>query len=161
MAVFNARFEFREKDRNGNIVSITPKEGLWLRGPRVQVTLSQIETQITALADKGEIPAPPVAGWAPIDTGATMTCVDRTAAQRAGLACVDTGLMSSTTHASELVPIFSGRINIEGVSRYVDSLRAYGANLGPLGLIALIGRDLLASCVLVYNGLDGSFSLSI
>ena len=29
------------------------------------------------------------------------------------------------------------------------------------GVIALLGRDVLAMCVLVYNGTDGSVSLSI
>ena len=38
---------------------------------------------------------------------------------------------------------------------------ALGANLGGQNLIALIGRDLLQSAVLVYNGTDGTVSLSI
>ena len=50
---------------------------------------------------------------------------------------------------------------MEAASITISVNRAFGANLAIQGLIALIGRDLLAQCVLVYNGLDGSFSLSI
>ena len=39
--------------------------------------------------------------------------------------------------------------------------QAFGAKLAPQGLIALIGRDVLMNCVLVYNGIDGSFSISL
>ena len=37
---------------------------------------------------------------------------------------------------------------------------ALGMELDALGLIALIGRDVLADCILVYNGPENSFSLS-
>ena len=36
----------------------------------------------------------------------------------------------------------------------------FGANLEPRGSIALIGRDELKQLVLIYNGTDGSFTLS-
>lgn len=99
-------------------------------------------------------------GFALIDTGAAVTCVDAATARSVGLSLVDSDLMASATHASELVPIFAGRLDIGGVCS-VEMRRAYGANLAPLGFVALIGRDILESCVLVYNGLDGSFSLSL
>ena len=69
--------------------------------------------------------------------------------------------MSSATHVDEIVPIYAGKIEILGISINVNVLKAYGANLESQGLVALIGRDLLAKCVLVYNGPDSSFSLSI
>ena len=69
--------------------------------------------------------------------------------------------MTSATHANEIVPIFAGRMTIQGLPVSIDATRAYGANLAPQGLVALIGRDILAKCVLIYNGSDGSFSLSI
>ena len=39
--------------------------------------------------------------------------------------------------------------------------RAMGASLKAQGLVALIGRDILRACVLVYNGGAGTFSRSI
>ncbi len=89
-----------------------------------------------------------------------MTCIDQSAARKAGLAIVDSGGISSATHANEIVPIFAGRLDIHGLSP-VETFGAYGVSLESQKLIALIGRDLLASCVLVYNGSDDSFSLSL
>ena len=43
----------------------------------------------------------------------------------------------------------------------VNTTRAYGATLATQGLVALIGRDILARCQFTYNGADGSFSLAI
>lgn len=82
-------------------------------------------------------------------------------AENTGLPLLDTGPMTSATHDREIVPIFACQFEIGGFPHRFNAPRAYGANLESQGLIALIGRDLLASCVLVYNGLDGSFSLSI
>ena len=58
------------------------------------------------------------------------------------------------------VPVFAGKLVIPD---FIDINLEYalGANLGGQNLIALIGRDLLQSAVLVYNGTDGTVSLSI
>ena len=102
-----------------------------------------------------------MSGRALIDTGALLTCVDAAAAQRAGLAMVGTGMVTTATHANEVVPIFAGRLYIDAVSVSVNANHAMGVNLESQDLIALIGRDVLVNCVFVYNGLDGSFSLSV
>ena len=161
MPIFNTRVEGEARDQQGNVTRVPPRMALQQIGPSVQVILSPLEAHLKAITDKGGSPPPPVSGRALIDTGATMTCVDSAAAQQAGLAFVDSGTMTSATHANETVPVFAGRLIIEATSITVNANRAFGANLAPQGLIALIGRDLLAQCVLVYNGLDGSFSLSI
>ena len=56
--------------------------------------------------------------------------------------------------------MFAGKLVIP---QFIDINLEYalGANLGGESLIALIGRDLLQSAVLVYNGTDGTVSLSI
>ena len=130
-------------------------------GPRLQITLSLLEAQLKAIADIGEPLPNPISGVALIDTGALSTCIDQKAADAAGLAVVDSGLMTSATHENELVPIYAARLDIAGIPENVEAKRAYGAILEPQGLTALVGRDLLASCILVYNGTDGSFSLSL
>ena len=68
--------------------------------------------------------------------------------------------MHSATHANEIVPIYAGQPMISGFCA-VNTHRAYQGALAPQGLVALIGRDILAQCQLVYNGSDGSFTLSI
>ena len=123
--------------------------------------LAPLEDQAKAIADKGESIPRPVVGHALIDTGASNTCIDREAADRAGLAVVDSGPLTSATQEAEIVPIYAGKLDIAGLETPIIAHGAYGVNLAPQQLIVLIGRDMLKNCVLIYNGPDGSFSLSL
>ena len=161
MSILNSRPEGNTRDHQGNVVPIHPRVVLQRFGPSVQIILTPLEAHLRSVSDKGQDPPDPISGLALIDTGASVTCVDSVAARQAGLALVDTGTMSSATHANEIVPVFAGGLVIEAASITVNVNRAVGANLASQNLIALIGRDVLAKCMLVYNGLDGSFSLSI
>ena len=96
-----------------------------------------------------------------IDTGAAITCVDRSAAERAGLVAVDSSLITSVTHEAEVAPVFMCNLDFTGWGPSLPRRRVPGANLSSRGLVALIGRDALSSCIFIYNGLDGSFSLSL
>lgn len=160
MPILSTRVEAKAVDSDGNEIAVPPTEALKGAGPRMEVLLSPLESQVQALAASGVAAPGPVYGWALIDTGATATCVDRSAAEQAGLAIVDSGPMNSATHANEIVPIYAGQLMIRGLCG-VNINRAYGAVLETQGLVALIGRDILAGCQLVYNGNDGSFSLAI
>ena len=93
-----------------------------------------------------------------IDTGASVTCIDRQAAEQAGLPIVDSGPLFSATD-EEIVPIFAARLDMLGFPGW-EAPRAYGTNLATQELIALIGRDVLMNSVLIYNGADGSFSIA-
>lgn len=69
-------------------------------------------------------------------------------------------MTSATDHAVE-VPVFAGQIIVAG-SININVEQGMGANLtGFPGLLALLGRDVLSVGVLVYNGTDGSVSLSV
>ena len=160
MPIISARTQSERLDHQENAIPANRGMALQVSGPRVPVTLSPFGDQIKLLAEKGEFPITPVTGLALIDTGASVTCIDQSAAANAGLALVNSGRISSVTHAAETVPLFAGRLDIHGFSS-VETFGAYGVNLESQELIALIGRDLLARCVLIYNGLEGSFSLSI
>ena len=161
MPILNFRFEAKRKNEKGQIVSLPSVKVLQQLGPRVQVALSPLASQTKFFSQNGKKLPSPVVGLGLIDTGASSTCFDRNAATKAKLAVVDSGPMTSATHINEIVPIFAGRMTINGLPVHIDATKAYGANLAPQGLVALIGRDILARCVLIYNGIDGSFSLSI
>ena len=157
MPVLNARFVGQGTDARGRPVPTPDGSGLRAAGPRVQCALFPLEAPSEPPVGEAKSQA---TGFALIDTGAAVTCVDAAIARSVGLSFVDSGRMASATHASELVPIFAGRLDVGGVFS-VEMRRAYGANLAPLGFVASIGRDILESCVFVYNGADGSFSLSL
>ena len=68
--------------------------------------------------------------------------------------------MTSATHEAEIVPLYAGNLHINGLPDY-KMTQAYGANLGPQDLVALIGRDMLSACILIVNGPEGTVSLSL
>lgn len=102
-----------------------------------------------------------VEGSVLVDTGARLTCIDQNAANRAGLQVVDSGAISSVTHTNHPVPVYSGIIELLGSGISITCHRAFGVNLHQQGIIALIGRDLLRKSILIYNGPDGSYSLTM
>ena len=108
----------------------------------------------------------PVRGYAMIDTGASVSCVNAETAEAAGWPIIDTAKMSSTTHTSQDVPVFAGRLLSKDlndghihVPRWMGVKLDSEASLFPL--VALIGRDLLQTSVFIYNGQDQSFTLAI
>ncbi len=67
--------------------------------------------------------------------------------------------MASASHANQVVPLYAGKLIIQNVC--INLEKGMGVNLsGFPDLIALIGRDILESAVLIYNGPDGSVTLA-
>ncbi len=157
MPILNYRAESRTEDGEVN----PAPEGLAASGPILPVTITSSDEAMRSFGERGEQPPPPVNGYAMIDTGASITCFDETAARNAGLPIIGVTRMASASHQDHEVPLFFGRIIAPTVTINVEE--GMGANLSSVsnGLIALIGRDVLKSAVFVYNGPDGHFSLSI
>lgn len=130
-------------------------------GPRIQVSIQPTEKHAGPLRAAG-IQVRPIDGWGIIDTGATRTAVDDASARLAKLPSVGRSESVSVNGTRE-VRTYAGGVVIKGngVSIGIGSNEMQGLDLKRLGIIALIGRDLLSAGVLVYNGTDGSFSLSI
>ena len=61
---------------DGQTIAIPPPVVLQQRGPVVQVSLTVAETVAQALAQQGSTLPIPRTGWALIDTGASVTCID-------------------------------------------------------------------------------------
>ena len=96
-----------------------------------------------------------------IDTGALVTCVDLDAAEYAGLQLVDTRPISSATHTDQPTNVYAGIIEIPGSGLKFTSNQLYGLPLKELGLLALLGRDALKTCVFIYNGSNGTYTLTM
>jgi predicted aspartyl protease len=126
----------------------------------VQITLGLAENIAQQLVQQGKTVPEPIAGWALIDTGASSTCIDDSAAQRLKLPVIDRGRMSSATHDAIEVNIYPALISITGIPIKINVLRAIGANLANQELIALLGRDLLQNFTVFYNGVVGEVTLS-
>ena len=136
-------------------------------GPLLRMVVAVSDARALALQTAGKaIPQAQVV-TALVDTGASSTCIDpailqaleltatgscdvhtpSTAGAPAKLEQYDVGLMIRGSDASQSPLIF-------------PVMPVIATPLSPQGIQALIGRDLLAHCVLHYNGSTGLFTLA-
>jgi len=146
---------------DGTIVQLPPGLALIQRGPILQVSISVGQAVATQILQAGGTLPAPATGLALIDTGASMTCVDDAAAAQLNLPVIDVVNIASASHASSQANIYPIQIEVIGAPIVVAADRAAGAALAAQGLLALIGRDVLQHCMLVYNGVTGSFSIAV
>ncbi len=136
-------------------------------GPIVAAFIGVSNPKYQALLAAGATAPQPVPIQALVDTGASHTCVDPTILAVLGL--TPTGTAPVHTPTTGQTP--------QQVNQYDVGLLIPGADVGhpplvrnPLpvlesaltvqGIQALIGRDVLSDCVMIYNGATGLFTLS-
>jgi predicted aspartyl protease len=141
---------------------LTPAIFLANTGPRVPIAITLHASILQQLTLQGTPSSTVVTGSALIDTGAGITCIDIDAATQLGAPIIDYVNMTSASHAGNVQPVYPVQLQIPGSPINISAPRAVGFPLAASqGIIALIGRDVLQSCVLVYNGTAGSISLSV
>jgi hypothetical protein len=123
-----------------------------------------------ALAQRGKPIPPAISGWALIDTGATVSCVHETALTDLGVPPVGIaqfltagGPQERATYPVRLVfPETGWDWNVVTPLAGVDltGQQAHFAGAPPQPILMLLGRDLLRTCVLVWNGPAATWSLS-
>jgi predicted aspartyl protease len=159
--ILSSQLQAQAQQPDGTLVQVPSVHLMQQRGPVLQVTVGISGLISTTLTQRG-LPVPaPIAGWALIDTGASGTCIDDAIAQQLGLPAIDVVQMASASHAITQQNLYPAVLEVQGTPIRIEVPRAMGATLGPQGLIALIGRDLLMQCTLHYNGTIGQFTLSI
>lgn len=101
--------------------------GLIAGGPIVPVTIA-VPDAVQLLRGESGSPVPePVTGFALIDTGATCSCFDNSAAVRAGLPTVGTSKMASVSHRENDVPLYTGKMMLPGL--HFDVEAGFGVEL--------------------------------
>lgn len=102
-----------------------------------------------------------------IDTGASCTCIDQSILNQLGLSPTGTALIH--TPSTGAAPQTANQFDISLLIVFGTPLRLlYGnhtipvveSDLSTQGIDALIGRDILAASLLVYDGETGLFTLS-
>lgn len=149
-------------------MSITQQAKFKVRdGPRVRIRvhLSRAELRTRRMA-RQPIPGP-LEMWALIDTGAECSCVDAAVVRRLELPPYKTTFANAPGLGGlGFAPLREAALTLLHPSRdpnlnlVFSALSVTELDLGILGYDALIGRDILARCVLTYNGPAGSFTLS-
>ena len=112
----------------------------------------------------GQSLPPPCSGVALIDTGAGRTCIDVSVVEQLNLNPISavqvitaSGLALQGTYAAKIrLPVMKMDIDFSSVL----SVNLAGQKIQGMPVIVLIGRDLLANCVFIYNGQVGNFILA-
>ncbi|MCL5611679.1 MAG: retroviral-like aspartic protease family protein [Chloroflexi bacterium] len=161
MPILHTQLTGQAQTPNGKTVPLPPPLALMQRGPIVQVTIGVEQNMAQQLVAQGAQLPQPVSGVALIDTGATSTCIDEVIARQLNLPAIDVITIASASHANSKQNVYPALIEVIGIAIKFNALRAIGVPLANQGIQVLIGRDLLQHCTLFYNGMIGSFTLSI
>ena len=161
MPILHQQFAAEGKRPDGKIIQLPPPAALQMRGPIVQVSVSVEQNIAQQLLQSGTTLPPPISGFALIDTGASMTCIDNEAAKQLQLPVIDVTKMASASHDSTDCNIHPIQIDVPGINLKIGVPRAMGASLKAQDLLLLIGRDVLQHGTLFYNGISGQITFSI
>jgi hypothetical protein len=127
------------------------------RGPRIRVRLSSpffgdpVETEPNGTHGEWVEALP--------DTGAAITVVANDLANRVGLFGEGIASVATPSNAEIECQQYVARIGLAD-DRAID-LRVVSMPMHDLGVELLLGRDVLARCLLVYQGHDDSFTLAL
>ncbi len=97
-----------------------------------------------------------------VDTGASGTCVDPTVLTRLGLA--PTGYMPIRTPSTGIQPHMASQYDVSLILLHpmltytISAVPVIGSMLAIQGIQGLIGRDVLANCLFIYDGRSGLFT---
>jgi hypothetical protein len=95
-----------------------------------------------------------------LDTGASLTAVDQRVLTDLGLTPVDVAQVVTPAGVAPQ-PIYSCNISFPGTP--IPTLPfnvVVGGSLAPLGISVLVGRDVLRFFQVVYNGVEGMWTLA-
>lgn len=136
-----------------SISSTSPR----LTGPILNVYVGVTEARQKALAAAGETVPSMVPARMLIDTGASGTVIDPCVLQQLGIS--PSGMIEAHTPSTQagkphMMAQYDVRLAVANHQshRFFDAVAVTEAHLAHQGIEGLIGRDILAECVLVYNG---------
>jgi hypothetical protein len=134
-------------------------------GPFLEVLISIPQALAELYTRENKTIPPPKSGFALIDTGATKSCVHAAIMQALGVNPI--GIVTSGTAAGQATHnLYPAHFTFPAANINIDFSSVVGVNLTGQEvmnkpIIALIGRDVLAMGIFVYNGHVGTFSIAI
>lgn len=133
-------------------------------GPLLDLEIGVSEIRAKALAKSGKPIPKPVQIQGLIDTGASISAVDKEALNKLELDPTGTvgGLTPSSSGKHHKFRQFDVSLKLIHTSftKKIDPLAVVECELEAQGIQALIGRDILSECLLVYDGVDDTFALA-
>lgn len=128
-------------------------------GPIIEVVIFPSQPVFNKLKSEGKVP-PSKKVIALIDTGATKSCINDPIAKELGLIARDV-IPVQTPSGTTQQPIYDLGFSLPSLTNTIIPTQALGADLDNQPYAALIGRDILSICTLIYNGWDNSYQLHI
>jgi len=95
-----------------------------------------------------------------IDTGASISCIDESVALDLDLIARDV-VHIHTPSGTSVQKLYDLGIALPNLTQNIIPTLSAGANLTNQPYRALIGRDILSLCTLIYNGWDNSYQLHL
>ncbi|HUW05517.1 MAG TPA: aspartyl protease family protein [Williamwhitmania sp.] len=128
-------------------------------GPIVEIVIFPSQPIFLKMMSEGKNP-PSKKVIALIDTGASGSCINDPIAKELGLIARDV-ISVHTPSGTTQQPIYDLGFALPSLTNNVFPVQALGADLEKQPYAALIGRDILSICTLIYNGWDNSYQLHI
>jgi hypothetical protein len=165
MPVHNRIATIPKEDGSGGFEDF--RGALVVQGPILPVQIEVPAPLAQQLQLEGKPVPSPVAGIALVDTGAGVSGIDASVIAQLGVQPVGQVMVSGVTGA-KMRSKFPAKFTFPGTGlpdfNFGELVEAEIANQAIRGtkipLIALIGRDILHHCVVVYNGPAGTFTIA-
>jgi len=134
-------------------------ELLRTRGPILPVQVGIPTALARQMEAQGQTPPPPEEIPALVDTGASITAINVATAQRLGLQVTGSIQVGGATGVADQ-PQYAALFRIPDPFVEWDPMTLTGAQLSGTPFEILVGRNVLCSMLLAYDGKQGRFSLS-
>lgn len=141
-------------------------EAMQANGPLLAVEISPPQPLVDFLTKNNKPIPPTITGHGLIDTGATVTTLHEAFIKQLGVKTVGSQNMTTPSGGVEVHNTYPVRLKVPSHGVDVELPEIITADLAkfltPSGqpIIGLIGRDFLASCILIYNGELGMYTLA-
>lgn len=156
MPIFNRFFITGDKPIP---LSLNP-EHLFKVGPRIPIEVLMPMILENTFTQVGTPVPNPVSGYGLIDTGATITAVDRDILSNLGISPIGrTKVLTPQGEEEQLLYPIRLRFPNSTLPE-INFSRVTGSKLQHQGIIALIGRDVLVHFLFIYNGTTGQITIS-
>jgi hypothetical protein len=127
-------------------------------GPIVEIKIAIPRLAEDLMRVVGNQPPNPLSITAMIDTGSTFTIIQGGLASQLGLEPI--GVEYLSTPSSQDVASYRYQVRVIFSNNVITEVTAVEAPLAGQHIQCLIGRDILAQGVLIYNGLINQYTLS-
>jgi hypothetical protein len=133
-------------------------QNLVLHGARLTIEIGVPDSVIDYYKNRGQKAPQRIRATALIDSGASISGVKPSVAQRAGLSQTRSVGVSGVI-GTEMRPVYTASVILPDYDIHLDAMDLAGVELEQQGVDVLLGRDTMRHFTLVYEGRSGTFNL--